>query len=114
MATRVLAEQLHSIEDILTLTDADVIAALDINARTLQRWRQEETFPQHEARALLARMDALIQALTETFTQPATVRTWMRAPSRYLAGLTPAEVIRAGRLDRAEAALEALASGAFV
>ena len=114
MATMVLAEQLRTIEDILTLTDADVIAALGINARTLQRWRREETFPQHEARDLLARMDALIQALSETFTQPDAARTWMRTQSRYLAGLTPAEAIRAGRLDRAEAALEALASGAFV
>ncbi len=34
--------------------------------------------------------------------------------NRYLGGLTPAEAVRVGRTDRAEAALEALDSGVFV
>lgn len=38
-------------------------------------------------------------------------RDWPRDPSRYLAGLTPLDVLRVGRIDRAEDALLALESG---
>src|SRR5947209_3747570 len=41
-------------------------------------------------------------------------RRWFRSQSRYLGGTTPAEAIRAGRLDRVEAGLKALDSGAFL
>ena len=41
-------------------------------------------------------------------------RDWLRAPSRYLGGFTPLEAMRAGRLDRARAALLALSSGVYL
>jgi hypothetical protein len=47
----------------------------------------------------------------ETFESSDVARTWLHSESRYLGGLTPAGAIRVGRLDRAEAALEALDSG---
>ena len=34
--------------------------------------------------------------------------------NRYLGGMTPADAVRAGRIDRVEAALEAFDSGVFL
>jgi hypothetical protein len=45
---------------------------------------------------------------------PESRRAWLRSDNPYLGGLTPLEVLRAGRTDRVEAALEALDSGMFV
>ena len=41
-------------------------------------------------------------------------RDWLRCPSRYLSGMTPLEALRAGRVDRAEAALGALDAGIYL
>ena len=46
--------------------------------------------------------------LAAMFTDWEGARDWLNAPSRYLAGLTPLEAMRAGRVDRAREALLAL------
>jgi hypothetical protein len=48
------------------------------------------------------------------FGAPDRVQAWLRADSRYLGGLSPLDALRAGRIDRVEAAVEALASGIFL
>ena len=114
MAVLRLSEVLARLEHDLTLSDADLVAALAIDMRTLDRWRNDASFPQREARARLDRLEQIRGNLLDLFTDEQAVRTWMRTESRYLGGLTPAEVIRASRLDRVEAAVMALASGAFI
>lgn len=56
----------------------------------------------------------LCHALLDTFKTPDAARAWLHTPSRYLAGLAPADAIRVDGFDRVEAALEALDSGVFV
>lgn len=114
MAVVRLSALLAQLERDLTLSTTDLLAALAIDGRTLERWRHDAAFPQREARARLDRLEALRDTLRTLFADEAAMQAWMRTESRYLGGLTPAEVIRAGRLDRAEAAAEALASGAFI
>jgi hypothetical protein len=62
----------------------------------------------------LAGLLALDVRLRETFDSAEESREWLNAENRYLGGLTPAEAVRAGRVDRVEAALEAIDSGIFV
>src|SRR5215204_1252591 len=81
MSTTISLNQfLHEITASLRLTNADLAGAMQSSPRTIERWRAQATFPQHEARR---RLDAL-------------------------------EALRAGRIDRVEAAIEALDSGIFV
>ncbi|MHB1005347.1 MAG: MbcA/ParS/Xre antitoxin family protein [Chloroflexota bacterium] len=61
-----------------------------------------------------ARRWALRHRLLGTFTTAEAARAWLNAANRYLGGLTPADALRVGRLDRVEAALEALDSGVFI
>jgi uncharacterized protein (DUF2384 family) len=109
-----LGTVLSSLEHDLTLSDKILTAVLDVDARTLDRWRKGDCYPQKEARARIDRLMAIHRRLVDFFTEKQYVRSWMRTDSRYLGGLKPAEVLGAGRIDRVEAALEALASGAFV
>lgn len=106
-----LVEQL---EALLRLSEAELAQALDANPRTLERWKAGTHYPQHEARERLSALEALAQHLSETFVTPGAVGRWLHEPSRYLGGLTPADALRVGRIDRVEAALEALDSGVFV
>ena len=55
---------------------------------------------------------ALAERLREAFGENA--YEWLHADSRYLGGSKPIEALRAGRVDRVEAALEALDSGFFL
>jgi transcriptional regulator with XRE-family HTH domain len=104
----------EQLEQTLGLSDQDFAQALGINLRTVERWRDGTSYPQHEAREKLRALTALTEQLTETFSDADAVRAWVHASSRYLAGLAPAEVLRVGRIDRVAAALEALNSGFFV
>jgi len=104
----------EALEGGLGLSRGELACALGASARTVERWRTGQTYPQHEARERLAELVALEGRLGETFVDPEARRAWLRSGSPYLGGLTPLEALRAGRADRVEAALEALDSGVFV
>lgn len=73
--------------------------------------------PSATGRAYQARrreLSELAAILRETFRSRDAIRTWMRTRNQYLGGLTPAEVVRAGRIDRVKAAVGALESGIYV
>lgn len=105
---------IEAVEGGLGLGRAELAAALGASARTVERWRAGRTYPQHEARERLADLVSLERRLGETFADPEAGRAWLRSGNPYLGGLTPLEVLRAGRPDRVEAGLEALDSGVFV
>ena len=70
--------------------------------------------PQHHQTRQPAELAALYRHLSDTFDDREAARAWLRTPNRYLGSQTPEEAVRDGRPDRAEAALEALDSGAFL
>lgn len=101
------------LEDELGLSEADLAGALEVSQRTLERWRSGASHPQRAGRLRLAELLVLARRLEETFGEGG-AEAWLRADSRYLGGMKPMEAIRAGRVDRVEAALEALDSGVFL
>ena len=92
----------------------ELAGILGASARTVERWRTGQTYPQHEMRERLAGLIDLERHLGETFGDTEAVRSWLRTHNPYLGDLTPLEVLRAGRPDRVRAALEALDSGVFI
>jgi transcriptional regulator with XRE-family HTH domain len=95
----------------LGLTGRDLASALHVERRTLDRWARGEAMPPHLARDNLQRLVDLHQRLFETFTDASAVARRVQHGNRYLGGISPADAIRAGRIDRVEAAIEALDSG---
>lgn len=107
-------EALDALEKSLCISEEELAQALNSNRRTLQRWRAGTVYPQRLARQRLAELLSLQERVRETFRGRRAVRRWFHSESRYLGGITPAEAIRVGQLDRVETALEALDSGVFV
>lgn len=107
-------QAIEQLENDLALSSEELALAMGVSSRTLGRWRAGTTYPQREARQKLAELIALSHHLNDTFRTEKGIRAWMHASSRYLGGLTPAEAARAGRIDRIEAALEALDSGIYL
>ena len=107
-------QAIERIERTLNLSDRELAHQLAASPRTLNRWRMNETFPQHEARERLATLVALAEHLHETFPTPEAILLWLDSANRYLGNFTPADAMRAGRFDRVETALEALDAGIFI
>ena len=95
----------------LGLTAEDLASCLRTNVRTLERWHETDTYPQTQARGKLGELEALHEHLRQTFSTGEARRDWLRRPSPYLGELSPVDAIRAGRVDRVEAALQALEQG---
>lgn len=99
----------------LGLSINDLAAALQVEPRTVQRWRVGNgTRPQREARHRLVALLRLRQGLHEFFESAEYGRDWLNEPSRYLGWMTPVDAIRAGQPDRAEAALEVMREGMLI
>lgn len=108
------ARAIEQLRGDLGLSTDELAGASGASSRTVKRWLEGETHPQRGARRRLADLNALHHRLRETFGSPEARRAWLRASNRHLGGLTPADAMRAGRIDRVDAALEALDSGIFV
>ena len=107
---------LQKLVDDLGLQQKDLRAIFDADPRTLDRWMSGEVVPQRDARARLNALSLLHARLGMLFTSPEGSRTWLRSPSRYLAGMTPLQALRGGGdgIARVDEALEALASGVYL
>lgn len=88
--------------------------ALDVDRRTVERWRANQTVPQGKTRRRLAELVALRDRMMKMFGSAKRTREWLHAPSRYLGQFTPEEAIKAGRLDRVQADLDGLAAGVYL
>jgi len=106
-------QALEALEE-MGLSDEELAGALGTTPRTLQRWRKGTGSPPPLARQRLAELLRLQDRVRDTFEGPGAARRWVRSKSLYLRGLTPADVIREGRLDRAHGCLEVLDSGIFL
>src|SRR6266508_569342 len=106
-------QALDALEKGMGLSEHELAQALGTSRRTLQRWRVGTAYPQQATRRRLAELLSLWERVRGTFEGGNTVR-WFHTPSLYMGGVTPGEAIRVGRLDRVEAALEALDSGIFL
>lgn len=93
----------------------DTIAlALDVDRRTVERWRANQSVPQGKTRQRLRELVALRDRLFEMFGTREAACEWLGARSRYLGGFTPAEALKAGRIDRVRADLDGLAAGVYL
>jgi len=96
------------------LTLDDIAGALSVDRDSVEEWRTGRAVPRQEAYQRLAALIELRQRLHEFFKTPQDGADWLHDASRYLGWATPVDVIRAGHVDRARAALEVLASGMFI
>jgi hypothetical protein len=112
--THLLNDVLTEIQSDLRLSPAELAMLLGTTTRTIERWRRGEALPQRQARERLEQFERLAERVRNSFTSPDGAAAWLHADSRYLGGMRPLDALRAGRLDRVEAALEALDSGVFV
>jgi hypothetical protein len=105
---------IEGLERDLGISIETIALALDVDRRTVERWRANQSVPHGRTRERLGELVALRDQLLEMLGTPQAVQEWLGASSRYLGGFTPREALRAGRLDRVRADLEGLAAGVYL
>ncbi len=105
---------IEGLERDLGISIETIALALDVDRRTVERWRANQSVPQGKTRERLGELVALRDQLLRMLGTPEAAQAWLAESSRYLGGFTPREALKAGRLDRVRADLEGLAAGVYL
>lgn len=108
------APLIEDVERNLGLSVTTIAQALEVDRRTVERWRTNASLPQGKTRERLATLVALRDRIVAIMGTPDAARTWLHAPSAYLGGFTPEEALKAGRIDRVQADLDGFAAGIYL
>jgi uncharacterized protein (DUF2384 family) len=98
----------------LGITIETIALALEVDRRTVERWRANQSVPQGKTRERLAELIDLRDQMLRLFGTADRAQDWLRARSRYLGEFTPEEALKTGRIDRVRADLDGLAAGVYL
>jgi uncharacterized protein (DUF2384 family) len=110
----VLGEAIDRLTASFGITESQFASVLGVQARTVERWKAESSFPQHESRRRFEALVALADELDRSFASSEGARSWLHSESGYFGGLEPIDALLRGRIDLVDAALEAMHAGTFV
>jgi len=105
---------IEGLERDLGLSSETVGRALNVDRRTVERWRANQSVPQGKTRQRLRDLLTFRDRLIAMFGSDAGAREWLQDRSLYLGGFTRIEALKAGRLDRVQADLDGLAAGVYL
>ena len=95
--TGAVARKLDSIRTKGAMKNIEVANLLGTRPETVSRWNQGRAYPQADTEKTLLELEYVVDQLAD-FYEPNEARQWIFAPQRLLAGVSPAELIRTGRI----------------
>jgi DNA-binding transcriptional regulator YiaG len=96
--TNAIARRLESLRAKGAMKNIEVANLLGSRPETVSRWNQGRAYPHASTEKTLLELEYIVDQLTD-FYEPNEARQWIFAPQKLLAGASPAELIRNGRID---------------
>ena len=96
--TSAVARRLESIRTKGAMKHTDVANILGTRPETVSRWNQGKAYPQASTEKTLLELEFIVDQLSD-FYEPNEARLWIFSPQKLLQGISPAELIREGRID---------------
>lgn len=96
--TGAVARRLESLRDKGAMKNIEVANLLGTRPETVSRWNQGRAYPHAATEKTLLELEYIIDQLAD-FYAPNEARQWIFAPQKLLAGDSPANLIRTGRID---------------
>lgn len=96
--TGAVARRLDSLRRRGAIKDIEVANLLGTRPETVSRWNKGRAYPRASTEKALLELEYIIEQLAD-FYEPNEARQWIFAPQKLLAGESPANLIRAGRID---------------
>jgi len=98
MSTSAVARKLESLRTKGAMRHIEVANLLGTRPETVSRWNQGRAYPHASTEKTLLELEYIIDQLSD-FYEPNEARQWIFSPQKHLAGASPAELIRNGRID---------------
>src|SRR5947199_9224706 len=96
--TSAVARKLESLRTKGAMRHIEVANLLGTRPETVSRWNQGRAYPRATTEKTLLELEYIIDQLAD-FYEPNEARRWIFAPQGLLGGISPAELIRSGRID---------------
>ena len=96
--TSAVARKLESIRTKGAMKHIDVANILGTRPETVSRWNQGRAYPQANTEKILLELEFIVDQLSD-FYEPNEARLWIFSRQKLLGGMSPAELIRGGRID---------------
>jgi hypothetical protein len=96
--TNAVARKLESLRTKGAIRNIEVANLLGTRPETVSRWNQGRAYPHASTEKVLLELEYIIDQLSD-FYEPNEARQWIFSPQKHLAGASPAELIRDGRID---------------
>ena len=96
--TSAVARKLDSLRTKGAMKNIEVANLLGTRPETVSRWNQGRAYPHANTEKTLLELEYIVAQLADYY-EPTEARQWIFAPQKLLAGASPAELIRNGRID---------------
>jgi putative toxin-antitoxin system antitoxin component (TIGR02293 family) len=107
-------QTIEGAHETLGLNYVELASALDIDRRTLLRYRKENSTPSPKVRQRMEQLREISHLLDEVFETEEAGLVWLHTPLPALRGHRPIDQMRRGDIDGVLPILAGLCSGAFV
>jgi hypothetical protein len=112
MSTAV-ARKLESIRAKGALRHTDVANVLGTRPETVSRWNQGRAYPHANTEKTLLELEFIVDQLSD-FYEPNEARQWIFSPQKHLNGISPAALIRDGRIDEVRRLVDQLRDAVYL
>jgi hypothetical protein len=93
-----VARKLESLRAKGAMKHIEVANLLGTRPETVSRWNQGRAYPHASTEKTLLELEYIVDQLSD-FYEPSEARLWIFSPQKHLAGASPGELIRSGRID---------------
>lgn len=96
--TSAVARRLDLLRTKGAMKNIEVANLLGTRPETVSRWNQGRAYPHASTEKTLLELEYIVDQLAD-FYEPNEARQWIFAPQKLLSGVSPAELIRKGKID---------------
>jgi hypothetical protein len=95
--TTAVARKIESLREKGAIKNVELANLLGTRPETVSRWNQGRAYPHASTEKTLLELEYIVDQLSDLY-EPNEARHWIFAPQKLLKGVSPAELIRSGRI----------------
>jgi Protein of unknown function (DUF2384) len=111
--TSAVARKLESLRAKGAMRNIEVANLLGTRPETVSRWNQGRAYPHSNTEKILLELEFIVDQLSD-FYEPNEARQWIFSPQKLLKGVSPAELIREGRIEEVRRLVNQLRDAVYV
>ena len=111
--SNVVARRLESIRTKGAMRHVEVANLLGTRPETVSRWNQGRAYPHAGTEKALLELEFIVDQLSDYY-EPNEARQWIFSPQKHLRGISPAELIRQGKIGEVRRLVDQIRDAVYV